>query len=107
MKEIDEIVGTYYKMKVIYDDGTYIIKNIKKVSSRNEAIQIAIKFTKEALKKDNAFDLFKSFENDFRQYRNYEIESYLEELTSDYYRISETCPFNDYSYFDNLLKSKQ
>lgn len=89
-------------IEVEYDDNSKEILNVTSIQTRKEAIELCNKFTKEALKKDNAFEYLNIFKNNFDRCRNYEIETYLEKITGNLtYRIVEKCPFNNFSWFDS------
>jgi len=91
-----EILGTT-EMKYTYNDGTTEVYPVIFVESREKAIEMCNEHTKIELKKDNAFDVLKTFENNFSRHRNYEIENYLENITGVLgYAIDEDCPFNGF-----------
>ena len=73
----------------------------KRLKTRVEAQLLAKKLTAEALKKDDAFHKLGGFKNNYRSMRNYEIEEYIQKLSSDpTYRIVEKCPYNGFSWFN-------
>jgi hypothetical protein len=78
--------------------------SVIRVESRNDALEMMTRFTKEALKRDDAFDKLDVFipASRYSRLRNYEIEEYLEEVSEQIgYRIDESCPFNGFSFFDD------
>jgi len=88
-------------IEIAYSDNSKEVIKVVPIQTRKEAIELCNKFTREALKKDNAFENLNIFKNSFKRSRNYEIETYLEKITGDLtYRIIEKCPFNNFSWFD-------
>ena len=87
-------------IEVEYHDGTKEQISVIPINTRIEAIELCIAYTKDALKREDAFERLHSFKKDFTNARNYEIEDYLESITGTLvYRIVELCPFNRFSFF--------
>ena len=101
IEQIDKISNE--EILITYDDNTQDKVKVIKIQSRKEALELCTRYTKEALKRDDAFERLNSFfaENLYNRLRNYEIEMYLDKVSEKIgHKINELCPKNGFMFFD-------
>jgi hypothetical protein len=89
------------KLKIVWENGFEQIVEVTKINTRQEAIKLCEKTTKECLLKPDAYIKLNSFRNEFSRHRNYELEVYLDSHSSELkrHKIVEICPFDGFSWF--------
>lgn len=90
---------------ITYSDGSTKTVKVKKINSRNHAINLCEQGTRMYLQNHDAFKNLHKLKNQthYHDMRNYEIEYYLDFVfgVDACYRIDENCPFNGFKWFED------
>ena len=91
-----------------YNDSSKEVVLVIRIKSRNSSLKLLKKYTEKALRQTDAIETFdKLFSPSvYFKLRNYEIEDELDRISGGYFRIDELCPFNGFSWYSGLNKSR-